>query len=509
MNGVSTCFMNPSPDHRRLLKPTNVRILVVYGAAITIPAMEAIIYRCPVVEVLMFTKIVGYFRTTRNTMPLPEVKNWSHLPKYCKRLREFNFSRRTDSVIATEFSAIVSSLFRYSDLSIEQRKDRLDNIMDQLSVFSNIHPPSLSNNHPITLMVTSWDTYTILHYIQQFQGDWLTGLVFESTASVLSTFPTNILHKFLCSCPNLTVFKVLSFSYLLEDMDVNNLLSHTGGYRTESEPTQSSARIRPGSHAAKADLSTGPRTVWSCRNLRILHLAVSTQKRDHATSAFSLVILGYLSLVCPQLEQLHLKRLSAPAEDEDGICLLGRLKHLKRLQFQSRHGLKTPDVYWLMPRHIGAIERAHELERLKSEVFMDSTLVGRMIRACQNKKHETCLLSTLKACLRKLPELPAFQARKPFLTEDGIDLGGVGRPDDLINWIYNTNRDLMGDFPLQENDDALREDGEWNEAHLPNLELFCFRDEVVNNWDLLPERKFMATQRPCVEFYIQTCDYNS
>ncbi|KAF9922805.1 hypothetical protein FBU30_007087 [Linnemannia zychae] len=364
---------------------------------------------------------------------------------------------------------------------------------------------ALSNS---TLVVTKRELVPTLQYIRQFKSSWLTGLKFERVSDGTVVPYTNIIHKILCSCLNLIEFTSLSIYYYLEDMDVNNLLSAEGKYRSEDEPVRKSeydiCRVWGGFQETAEELPTNPRPTWVCRNLRTLHLAVTARSKDQYNSAASLVVFGYLSLICPRLEQLHLKRECTNLRDEGGICLLGRLKHLKRLLIHSIYRLDDVDVYWLRPRHIQAAKSDRGVKALSNRFLSEDTLLGRMIRASQNRVPGSDLLSSLKKCLMKLSELPAFQVRKPFLTEDGIDLGSVGRPDDLILWIYNTNQDLMGDGHIQGDDDNTQEREKWEKAFLPKLEFFCLRKP--SNYAEL-QRNFMKTQRPDVEFLIQTCNY--
>ncbi|KAF9299491.1 hypothetical protein BGZ88_006531 [Linnemannia elongata] len=88
--------------------------------------------------------------------------------------------------------------------------------------------------------------------------------------------------------------------------------------------------IESTAHEEEEQLNLPPlkrRAVWACRNLRTLHISIMEQDdKDCARYESSLVIFGYLSLVCPRLEELSIRSEWMALDDESGLCLLGRLK---------------------------------------------------------------------------------------------------------------------------------------------------------------------------------------
>ncbi|KAF9918024.1 hypothetical protein FBU30_000409, partial [Linnemannia zychae] len=446
------------------LKETRIRTLVVYGAALTIPAMEAVIHRCPMIEIFKFVQTTGYIRATGKVDHEFRIEIWPHLRNYCTKLHEIHFSRFSTRVTALEFDTITSFL---------------------------------PNAPPSTFISTgdfqSLPEHKVPAVLNQYS---ILAIRFDRTLQPTMLPSINILHKILCSCPNLVVFTALSIGYFFENMDVNNLLSVKGVYRNEDESVRKSERpkwkLRRERDVPDEELPTDSRPVWVCRNLRTLHLFVTGQGQDNYTYPISLVIFGYLSLVCPRLEQLHLKRELSIFEDEGGVCLLGRLKHLKRLQFHSIYDLSNPDIFWLRRRYAGHAKNDKEMKSLVAEIFTEDTLLGRIIQVTRSKSTETDLLSALKACLKKLSQFPAFQVRKPFITEDRIDLGGVGRPDDLLFWVCCTNRDLIGDVQFQEEDTNHFKQGSWDEAFLPELESLYFLKDSASNETPTLQQRFIA-----------------
>ncbi|KAF9953949.1 hypothetical protein BGZ72_005054, partial [Mortierella alpina] len=75
--------------------------------------------------------------------------------------------------------------------------------------------------------------------------------------------------------------------------------------------------------------------VWACRNLRTLHLQIESNRAsltemDDITE--HRVMFGYLSRVCPRLEEISLFRVRFKPLIQTGFCLLSRLKRLRRFK---------------------------------------------------------------------------------------------------------------------------------------------------------------------------------
>lgn len=291
--------------------------------------------------------------------------------------------------------------------------------------------PPHPHHYPSILCLTSLEISPLLDYIINFEGNWLTGLRFDRIRSGITQGFQNALRTILCTCPNLVVFTALPVYFYLQNMDVNNLLEFDGSYRK-----------------ADGGLPNWPplqrRTVWACRNLRTLHISIAKQdNKDCARHESSLVIFGYLSLVCPRLEELSIRSEWMAMDDESGLCLLGRLRYLERLQLHSLPTLVYPDVFWLRRRKFGS-GSPHPVDG-EQHALMKETLLGRIIAESRDSQSGGVYVTDPSVYLKKLPPLPVFQEPKSFLTEDGVDLGSVGRPDALVTYVMNTNKDLMVD----------------------------------------------------------------
>ncbi|KAK3812595.1 MAG: hypothetical protein JOS17DRAFT_762080 [Linnemannia elongata] len=208
------------------------------------------------------------------------------------------------------------------------------------------------------------------------------------------------------------------------------------------------------------------------------------------------MIFGYLSLVCPRLEELCIRSEWLVMDDESGFCLLGRLRYLERLQVYSSTTLVYPDVIWLRRRKFGS-EFPHSVDG-EQRALTEETLLGRIIAESRNSQSGGGVYETDPSVyLKKLPPLPVIHESKPFLIEDGIDLGSVGRPDALVTYVMDTNKDLMA-----ESDTSI---GAWNRdaVCLPQLDLLYFRQSNNSKLETADAEQFLWTQRPGIDLRIE------
>ncbi|KAF9095095.1 hypothetical protein BGX23_001092 [Mortierella sp. AD031] len=459
-------------------RTTRLRVMVLHGAVVSLPALEALVRRCPLVEVLKFAAILNITRATRKSEYVDQSPFIRRIRDLCPRLREFHFSRLGMALKAPEIEAFQSALQVRPTVEIATTS-------------------SLSPSRQHIWGFTTQELVPLWKHIQSVKGDWLTGLRFDRIQQGTISPDTNILHKILCACPNLVYVSAQSIYFYHEDMDVNNLLSIDGGYRKVNESPLSSEYPSWRRFGGTSAESASPRRAWACRNLRTLHLSVTAQGMDHRSREFSLVMFGYLSLVCPRLEELKLNREFLHLDDESGLCLLGRLRYLERVEIQTILSSKNQDVVW-MRRTVDGI--GHFIGKGKdgqrnNEATRD-TLHDRLLLSPRHPLLDRCLaalaITIPTRYLKKLPPLSVFQEKKTLLTEDSVDLSGVGCPDDLVLWIRETNKDQ-----------------DWSRFCLPLLDSFVFRHGSDGHKLTLEAKKLMRSQRPEVDFRVEITDYES
>ncbi|KAH7059869.1 hypothetical protein BKA57DRAFT_445887 [Linnemannia elongata] len=152
-----------------------------------------------------------------------------------------------------------------------------------------------------------------------------------------------LIHNYLCTSSQLVHLKSLKTVIRPEFMDLFN---------------------RRDFHGNPSDLpSTLAPALWACRGLETLHVEL----HDRFCSR---IFFGYVSRVLPQLQELFVRipQVCKPNEDtsfiypvmhvnlQGGLCLLSRLKHLRRLrvasashQFKVTDGCSKMDLNWMLP----------------------------------------------------------------------------------------------------------------------------------------------------------------
>lgn len=155
----------------------------------------------------------------------------------------------------------------------------------------------------------------------------------------------SILHHFLSTSDSLVHLRTLKTIASVGDMDIHN--------RGVSNEIYRPLPLLP---------------VWRCRGLQTLELEIhghGESRLEHPIH--SRILFGYISRAFPLLEDL---RIRAPMtcfsrkwgyspwicrELEGGLCLLGRLKHLQRLQivpgnnFERNREIKYQELSWILP----------------------------------------------------------------------------------------------------------------------------------------------------------------
>ncbi|KAF9169760.1 hypothetical protein BGX21_010012 [Mortierella sp. AD011] len=168
----------------------------------------------------------------------------------------------------------------------------------------------------------------------------------------------DMLHTYLCQAP---------------------LLLHLKAYRTRiheehfilqlSESTASD----PFRYINPQDAFDQP--IWACRNLKTLYLLVGSQ--NHVTpiqeTATSRRVFGYISRVCPNLEDLAIERTimhTEHTEIKSGLSLLSRCKKLRRLRIYTSLQLDPSerDLDWICLGMIGFNNIDHN-RRKRGSIF--------------------------------------------------------------------------------------------------------------------------------------------
>ncbi|KAF9968092.1 hypothetical protein BGZ70_006754 [Mortierella alpina] len=107
-------------------------------------------------------------------------------------------------------------------------------------------------------------------------------------------------------------------------------------------------------HSTRQAWARSKKRIWACRGLKTLEVefvaggANYLDDREHSRLVF-----GYISRVCPDLQDLSIKNNGMKLDPEGGLCLLSRLTRLRRLYLKP--SWQTPlwksDLDWIKKYH--------------------------------------------------------------------------------------------------------------------------------------------------------------
>ncbi|KAF9991063.1 hypothetical protein BGZ75_006017 [Mortierella antarctica] len=150
------------------------------------------------------------------------------------------------------------------------------------------------------------------------------------------------LHTFLCVSPHLLHLKVPQMFFALQRLDLHRvddipLIDHRLRFNFRYSPPQRNLSIEPG--------------VWACRRLKTLHMGFHRHGDVSIGAAVhGRILFGYLSKVCPDLEDLQIRMSDIDVSLQGGLCLLSRLHSLQRLVIAisaTHQKYKKVDLEWM------------------------------------------------------------------------------------------------------------------------------------------------------------------
>ncbi|KAF8920888.1 hypothetical protein BGZ58_004288 [Dissophora ornata] len=155
------------------------------------------------------------------------------------------------------------------------------------------------------------------------------------------------LHRYLCDSPHLLHLKAPDLPFSPLWFDIEGILDAKGSYRREKYGSVQTNSTQY--EVVRRYVDPFHRRIWACRNLRTLYLKCSIETGDSYSQESALLIFGYLSKVCPRLQDLSLKRYLLNLSLEGGFCLLMRLTELRRLSIRinPEYLHKVLNVDWM------------------------------------------------------------------------------------------------------------------------------------------------------------------
>lgn len=181
------------------------------------------------------------------------------------------------------------------------------------------------------------------------------------------TGPNCRLHQYLCESPHLLHLRAAKTAIMVEALDLHarSHIIHKGYLEVDEKDKDKERRNREWSQS-RASCNHGQTQVWMCRKLRTLHCSIYSQTEPEFTSpARSRIVFGYLSRICPNLQDLQISMPPQPPHRayqtvvypkldlrlEGGLCLLTRMKHLRILRLESlerKSSCRPKDLSWIL-----------------------------------------------------------------------------------------------------------------------------------------------------------------
>lgn len=157
---------------------------------------------------------------------------------------------------------------------------------------------------------------------------------------LLSRYVSHTLHDILCSSPWLQHLIAPMIPYYAEYLDLEGPVDPVSG---SYHPRQCRLGKQP------MDLFRTRKRIWACRGLKTLRIQIDSMDTDHASEENARIMFGYLVKVCPDLQELSIRRRQLNLSLAGGMCLLTRLRKLERLMIWTDTWTKfsKKDLEWM------------------------------------------------------------------------------------------------------------------------------------------------------------------
>ena len=350
---------------------TRLRTCILYRMMVTLPALKVFLETCPRLSELILINTFRFNRSDHRFIQLGDHQPIINLiGTHCPTFKKLHYSAHDKALTDREITSILE---HYPDSEEYSFADR------------DSGPTLLAGLRTITRRVTTLNLLT-------------------TQAHQPRSLPT--LRDILCTFAHLIHLRAPNMDYYHEDMDVNDVRG------------QRMARWNLSGHRNRGKTG-GPngQYVWACRGLQTLHMTVGRRLGDTNSSENALIMFGFLSRQCPQLQELHLRRIMLDLSFKGGLCLLTRLQELERIKITtgSDYELDEQALFWLRttPSTVDYIN--YPLLKVKTK------------RDAQNWSH-------------RLPGTEAsVEASWIKIIKDGqrvgVDLNNVGLREDLFDWM--------------------------------------------------------------------------
>lgn len=351
----------------------------------------------------------------------------------------YNMSRLVTTLSSFHFAAFHFS-GRDTSQSLDDIRHKMITVCPEATEWSmrpyDIHPTILQELEALPNVITALELPRPYSHHQESC---------ISNTSVLNN--PALLHRFLCTSPHLVHLKNINLNALqFEGMDIHHRssfddLDRWSKYRFINATVTDTAAIVPG--------------IWACRGLQSLHINLHGHEEYGLRSpVHSRIIFGYISLVCPLLEDLQLTvssecRRRDPKNGtsatyctnlcmrlEGGFCLLSRLKYLTTFRLDgyaiSRNsGCWPVDLNWIIAegnRPLNREKRRNVIaqwddklqieERLETERLLTGAKFAKVLML-ENGGYVSDVVGELADQLKNLGLLSEVKAMVEEMDQDG------------------------------------------------------------------------------------------
>lgn len=245
-----------------------------------------------------------------------------------------------------------------------------------------------------------------------------------TTLNLLPTQPNPIqrrefpLREILCKLEHLVHLRAPTTVYYLEDMDLFDVRNQVLENWRDQPESATPIPIQQRCHLISEEDPAARQYIWACRGLKTLHLTVDHRYHDSNSTKSSLVLFGFLTRVCPRLQELHLKQWAIYLSLQGGLCLLTRLQDLERVRLATDGNIDflEQDLFWMRPT------APSPWECLAYPILHHRT--------------RKCLQRFYKGISPPLSEDTAIGSMKAEVSREmGIVLKNLGHAKDLFKWM--------------------------------------------------------------------------
>ncbi|KAF9428045.1 hypothetical protein BGZ76_002076, partial [Entomortierella beljakovae] len=290
---------NPPIEQTSLATTLMLQSLTLRGSRININTLTTILRSSPNLHELHLMDIIGFHEPAANG-------------------RNYINNTAITSVLQNSFYTQIASscpILRKLYLSDWSREN------DQ-----NLEPGELEELVSMFPLITDWGLcgrmfHTSYNSMKPFMQNVVTTLEFLGNWTY-STSLQDTLHEYLCESPQLLYLIAPEVSFRTYLFDIEGILSR-GEYIVNSHDYINYYR----EYEVHLDQRFS-RKIWACRNLKTLQLKFL----NCGTPEVSRLLFGYISKVCPRLQELSIGLDCLRLHHGGGLCLLARLRDLRKLK---------------------------------------------------------------------------------------------------------------------------------------------------------------------------------